>query len=62
MIPLLGILLIILVIFGQSPDSIIKAFTETSDWTLSQEISPPPIEDYSGHYLCTVALKGHKNW
>ncbi|NLP13597.1 MAG: hypothetical protein GX383_03750 [Clostridium sp.] len=60
MIPLLGILLIILVIFGQSPDSIIKAFTETSDWTLSQEISPPPIEDYSGHYLCTVALKGHK--
>lgn len=60
MIPLLGILLTILVIFGQSPDSVIKAFTETSDWTLSQEISPPPIEDYSGHYLCTVALKGHK--
>jgi len=60
MIPVLGILLVILVMFGQSPDSVIKAFTETSDWTLSQEISPPPIEDYSGHYLCTVALKGHK--
>lgn len=60
MIPVLGILLIILVMFGQSPDSVIKAFTETSDWTLSQKISPPPIEDYSGHYLCTVALKGHK--
>jgi hypothetical protein len=60
MIPVLGIILIILVMFGQSPDSVIKAFTETSDWALSQRISPPPIEDYSGHYLCTVALKGHK--
>lgn len=59
LIPMLGILLIILVLFGQSPDSIVKAFTETSDWTLSQKVSPPPIE-YEGHYLCTVALNGHK--
>ncbi len=59
LIPLLGVLLIILVLFGQSPDSIIKVFTETSDWTLSQKVSPPPIE-YHGHYLCTVALNGHK--
>jgi len=58
LIPLLGIMIIILVLFGQSPDSIIKAFTETSDWTLSQKVSPPPIE-YNGHYLCTVALNGH---
>lgn len=28
-----------------------------SDWTLSQQVSPPP-EYYHGHYLCTVALKG----
>lgn len=60
LIPLLGVLLIILVLFGQSPDSIIKAFTETSDWTLSQKISPPPIK-YEGHYLCTVAVNGHKS-
>lgn len=59
LIPMLGVLLVILVLFGQSPDSIIKAFTETSDWTLSQKVSPPPIE-YNGHYLCTVALNGHK--
>ncbi|MDQ2087272.1 hypothetical protein RBH29_12640 [Herbivorax sp. ANBcel31] len=58
-IPVLGLLLGFLVLFGQSPDSIIKAFTQTSDWTLSQKISPPPIE-YEGHYLCTVALKGHE--
>lgn len=59
LIPLLGVLLSILVLFGQSPDSIVKAFTETSDWTLSQKVSPPPIE-YHGHYLCTVAVNGHK--
>ena len=58
MIPLLAVLLVILVIFGQRPDSIVKAFTETADWTFSQQIPPPP--DYSqGHYLCTVAAGGH---
>lgn len=58
-LPLLAILILLLVLFGQQPDAIIKAFTETSDWTLSQKISPPPVE-YDGHYLCTVALKGDK--
>ncbi len=57
-IPLLIILIMISQLFGQEPSSIIKAFTETSDWTLSQKSSPPPIE-YDGHYLCTVALMGH---
>ncbi len=57
-IPLLGIQLIILILFGQKPDAIIKAFTETSDWTLSQKVSPPPVM-YEGHYLCTVAVNGH---
>ncbi|HAN21809.1 MAG TPA: hypothetical protein DCP51_09100 [Clostridiales bacterium] len=60
-LPLAGILLIVLILFGQAPDSVIKLFTETSDWVLSQKISPPPIEyDYGGHYLCTVAANGHK--
>lgn len=60
MIPILCILLMIMILFGQMPDSAIRAFTETSDWTLSQKVSPPPIE-YEGHYLCTVAVNGHKN-
>lgn len=60
MIPLLLFLIIILVLFGQMPDAVVRAFTETSDWTLSQKISPPPIQ-YEGHYLCTVALNGHRN-
>ena len=58
-IPLLGLIVIILVLFGQQPDAAIKAFTETADWTFSQKIPPPPLE-YHGHYLCTVALKGDR--
>lgn len=58
-IPLSVILICILVLFGQRPDEAIQAFLETSDWTLSQKISPPPIE-YDAHYLCTVSLRGHR--
>lgn len=59
MLPLLFILILLLTLFGQQPDSIIKVFTQTSDWLLSSKISPPALES-GGHYLCTVALKGHK--
>ncbi|MFG6286302.1 DUF6688 family protein [Actinotignum schaalii] len=58
LIPVLGIFLLILVLFGQEPNAAIKAFTETSDWTLSQRISPPNTY-YDEHYLCTVAAGGH---
>lgn len=57
--PLLGICIGILFLFGQQPDAIVEAFTDTSDWLLSTKVSPPPIE-YEGHYLCTVAAGGHK--
>lgn len=57
-LPLLGVLLGLLILCGQAPDAAVRAFTETSDWALSQKISPPPIE-YDGHYLCTVAVGGH---
>ncbi len=59
LIPLTAVLVCISIIFGQGPDGIIKAFTETSDWTFSRMISPPPIQ-YKGHYLCTVAVNGHE--
>ncbi len=58
--PLLGILIGILVLFGQRPDSIIKAWTETSDWNLSRRVAPQNIY-YDEHYLCTVAAGGHEN-
>lgn len=59
MMPLLGILIWILSLFGQEPDSVIKAFTETADWNLSIKILAQNLE-YDGHYLCTVAAGGHK--
>lgn len=59
MVPLLGILIGILVLFGQAPDSAIKAFTETAEWNLSTKIPAQSLE-HDGHYLCTVAAGGHK--
>lgn len=55
--PLLGAVIGILVLFGQHPDDIIKGYTETADWTFSQQIAPP---GYDNHYLCTVAAQGHR--
>lgn len=59
MIPLLGVLLAVLILFGQKPDAIIKAWTETADWRLSQQIAPQNVM-YDEHYLCTVAAGGHE--
>lgn len=50
---------IIFILIGQGADGPIKAFTDTADWTFSQQTPPPPME-YEGHYLCTVAAGGHK--
>ena len=58
-IPILGIMLLILTLFGQQPDLIVKAWTETADYTFSQKI-PPEVLPYDGHYLCTLAARGHK--
>jgi putative membrane protein len=59
MLPLLGIIIAILLLFGQAPDSVIKAWTETADWRLSMKEAPQNIY-YDEHYLCTVAAGGHK--
>lgn len=59
MLPLLGVMVLILVLFGQAPNSLIRAFTETSDWNLSRQIAPQNLY-YDAHYLCTVAAGGHK--
>ena len=57
--PLFGIVVAILTLFGQQPDAVIKAWTETSDWKISQYTSPQKIY-YDEHYLCTVAAGGHE--
>lgn len=59
MIPMLGIIIMILTLFGQAPDAAIKAFTETANYTFSTKI-PPQNVFYDEHYLCTVAAGGHK--
>ena len=59
MVPMLGIIIMILTLFGQAPDAAIKAFTETANYTFSTKI-PPQNVFYDEHYLCTVAAGGHK--
>ena len=58
-LPLLCIIASALLLFGQRPDSVIRAFTETSDWALSARVSPPEVL-IDSHYLCTVAMQGHR--
>lgn len=57
--PLLGIIILILTLFGQQPDSVIKGWTETSDWNLSNRVAPLNLQ-VDEHYLCTVAAGGHE--
>ena len=59
--PVLVIIQLILVLFGQRPDSFIRAFLETSSFNYSNIPAPKPeIVEGDGHYLCTVSAKGHK--
>lgn len=55
---LLGIGVAVLVLLGQRPDAIVRAWTETSDWNLSLRQGPQNLV-VDEHYLCTVAAGGH---
>ena len=57
-IPLLGLIVVVLLIFGQKPDSLIVAWSETADWNLSSKTAPQNLYQ-DQHYLCTVAAGGH---
>lgn len=59
-VPMLTIMICILILFGQRPDEMIRAFFETSDWNLSKFEHQQIPAQYTGHYLCTVSLKGHE--
>ncbi|QKY71497.1 DUF6688 family protein [Lentibacillus sp. CBA3610] len=59
--PVLIIIQLILVLFGQRPDSFIRVFLETSSFNYSVIPAPKPeIVKGDGHYLCTVSARGHK--
>ena len=59
--PVFIIITLILLLFGQEMDSIVKVWTETTTWTFSQYDHPPFLTTHEGHYLCTVAACGHPN-
>jgi hypothetical protein len=58
MFPLYVLITLILMLFGQTPDAMVKVFADTTTWLLSQKSHPPYIEPHSGHYLCTIAACG----
>lgn len=60
MLPVLAVCICILLLFGQRPDAIIRAWTETSDWSLSLRQGPPNLT-VDEHYLCTASATGHES-
>ncbi|MCM3766968.1 DUF6688 family protein [Neobacillus niacini] len=59
--PVLILIQLLLVLFGQRPDSFIRVFMETSSFHYSRIPAPEPIMvSGDGHYLCTVSARGHK--
>ena len=60
-LPLLALLIALLLIFGQKPDSFIRAFTETYKHGFSEWDHMCDNVQCGGHYLCSVAANGHKD-
>ncbi|UEG51185.1 hypothetical protein LK994_06815 [Ferruginibacter lapsinanis] len=60
-IPVLFVVTALLLIVGQKPDSLIRAFTDTYKHGLSQWDYKCDNVQCGGHYLCSVAAKGHTN-
>jgi len=58
-LPVLCVLIGVLLVFGQKPDSLVRAFTDTYYNGLSQLDNQCNGVVCGGHYLCTIAAKGH---
>ena len=60
-LPIIVLLTAALLLFGQKPDSAIRAFTETYRQGFSQwDYKCDDVACNDGHYLCSIAAKGHK--
>lgn len=59
-LPLLALLSVLLLVFGQKPDSMIRAFTDTYKHGFSQLDYMCDNVQCGGHYLCSVAANGHQ--
>ena len=60
LIPVIILLSLLLILFGQKPDSIIKAFTDTYKHGFSQLDYMCDNVSCGGHFLCSVGANGHK--
>jgi len=60
-LPILTLLSAFLLLFGQKPNSIIRAFTDTYKHGFSQLDYMCDNVQCGGHFLCSVAAKGHTN-
>lgn len=60
-LPLLSLLSLILLLFGQKPDSFIRAFTDTYKHGFSQLDFMCDEVVCGGHFLCSVAANGHQS-
>lgn len=58
-VPVILLLSLILYVFGQRPDSAIRAFTDTYKHGFSQWDYQCENVNCGGHYLCSVAANGH---
>lgn len=60
LVPLIILISLFLILFGQKPDSIIKAFTDTYKHGFSQLDYLCDNVTCGGHFLCSVGANGHK--
>lgn len=59
--PIFTVITSLLLLFGQKPDSLIRAFTDTYKHGFSQLDYMCKNVECGGHFLCSVAAKGHKS-
>jgi hypothetical protein len=60
-LPILVLITAILLLAGQKPDSIVRAFTETYKHGFSEWDYKCANVECGGHYLCSVAANGHRS-
>ncbi|MCW3071415.1 MAG: hypothetical protein JWO44_1305 [Bacteroidetes bacterium] len=61
-LPLMVLITAVLLLFGQKPDSIVRAFTDTYKHGFSQLDYMCDNVECGGHFLCSVAANGHKGF
>lgn len=61
-LPFLVLFSLLMMLFGQQPDALVRVFTETYKHGLSQWDDQCINVVCGGHYLCTVAAHGNPHW